>query len=619
MEFNNLAHENLGYTREEFEKLKIPDFEVVESPEETEAHIEKVVKRGSDDFETKHKTKDGDIRNIHVSSRTLSLQGKIYIQSIWRDITERIQAEEEIRNLAKFPSENPNPVLRVAKDGTILYVNDASKPLLDEWDCEIGQSLPASWKKAITESHNAGKSRIEEVNIGDRIFSFLMAPVMDEGYINLYGLDITERKQAEVELRVSQAKAVRGQQLLLALSKAAQAVQRARTTEEILRTVGEEISNLGYHTGIFTVTEDRKHLEASYMSFAKKSIRAAEKLTGISGKDYRFPIVEGGFFEKIIADGETVFKEQGDDFAYEALPKASRPLAGKLAELLGIQQIIFTPLTSGGETQGLLYVIGSDLSEVDTVTVSTFANQTTIALESIMLFEQVLHGRQRLQKLSRKLVVAQEKERRHIARELHDEIGQLLTGLKLTWEMSKQQKPKEAKVSRQEASDIIDELMVRVRDLSLDLLPAMLDDLGLIPTLEWHFERYSNQTNVQIDFEHSGIEERNLPLEVKTAAYRIVQEALTNIARHAGVNEAEVKIGVEKETLSIRIEDAGAGFDLKTAMEVNSTLGLVGMQERASSVGGRVTVKTRRRKGTRLLAELPIQGKFERRDKRIRK
>jgi signal transduction histidine kinase len=411
---------------------------------------------------------------------------------------------------------------------------------------------------------------------------------------------------------------VRGQQLLLALSRAAQAVQRARTTEEVFRTVGEEISNLGYHTGVFNLTEDRKYLEANYMSFAKKSIRTAEKLTGISGKDYRFPIVEGGFFEKIIADGETVFKEQGVDLIFEALPKVSRPLAGKVGEILGIQNVIFTPLTSGGETQGLLYVIGSDLSEADTVTVSTFANQTTIALESIMLFEQVLHGRERLQKLSRQLVVAQEEERRHIARELHDEIGQLLTGLKLTWEMSKQQKPKEAKVSRQEASDIIDELMVRVRDLSLDLLPAMLDDLGLIPTLEWHFERYSNQTNVQIEFEHSGLEEGHLSMEVKTTAYRIVQEALTNIARHAGVKEAEVKIGVEEDLLWIRVEDAGAGFDFKNAMEVSSTLGLIGMQERASSVGGRVTVKTSPRKGTRLLMELPIQGKLERRQERHR-
>ena len=355
------------------------------------------------------------------------------------------------------------------------------------------------------------------------------------------------------------------------------------------------------------------------MSFAKKAMRVAEKLTGIPGKDFRFPIVEGGYFEKIITDGETGFSEHGVDFVYEALPKAARPMAGKLAELLGIQKVIFTPLTSGGETQGLLYVIGSDLREADMVTVSTFANQTTIALESIMLFEQVLHGRERLQKLSRQLVVAQEEERRHIARELHDEIGQLLTGLKLTWEMSKQQKPKEAKVSRQEASDIIDELMVRVRELSLDLLPAMLDDLGLIPTLEWHVERYSSQTNVQIEFEHSGLEESHLPMEVKTVAYRIVQEALTNIARHAGVKEAEIKIGVEEEILSISIEDAGAGFDLKAALEGSSTLGIIGMQERASSVGGRVTVKTSRKKGTRLLAELPIQGNFERRDKMIRK
>jgi signal transduction histidine kinase len=84
------------------------------------------------------------------------------------------------------------------------------------------------------------------------------------------------------------------------------------------------------------------------------------------------------------------------------------------------------------------------------------------------------------------------------------------------------------------------------------------------------------------------------------------------------VKEAEVKIGVEEDLLWIRVEDAGAGFDFKNAMEVSSTLGLIGMQERASSVGGRVTVKTSRRKGTRLLMELPIQGQLERRQERHR-
>jgi PAS domain S-box-containing protein len=97
VEFNNMAHENLGFTREEFEKLKIPDFEVIEADEEVAMHIEKIVKEGSDRFETKHRTKDGEIRDIHVNSKALSLHGGDFIQSIWRDITDRKRSEEALQ------------------------------------------------------------------------------------------------------------------------------------------------------------------------------------------------------------------------------------------------------------------------------------------------------------------------------------------------------------------------------------------------------------------------------------------------------------------------------------------------------------------------------------------
>ncbi|MEE9302460.1 MAG: PAS domain S-box protein, partial [Thiotrichaceae bacterium] len=117
-----------------------------------------------------------------------------------RDITARKHAEEQVVSLAKFPSENPNPVLRVSREGSILYANEASKPLLDDWCSKIGQFVPAHWNKLITESLNSGQSRIEEIKAGDRILSFVMAPIIDAGYVNLYGRDITERKWAEEAL-----------------------------------------------------------------------------------------------------------------------------------------------------------------------------------------------------------------------------------------------------------------------------------------------------------------------------------------------------------------------------------------------------------------------------------
>lgn len=208
--------------------------------------------------------------------------------------------------------------------------------------------------------------------------------------------------------------------------------------------------------------------------------------------------------------------------------------------------------------------------------------------------------------LSGRLMDVQEAERRNLARELHDEIGQVLTGLKLTLEMGTRH-PEEAGKSLEQAQVLVNELMARARKLSLDLRPPMLDDLGLLPTLLWHIEHYQTQTRVLVEFKHSGLEARRFASQVETAAYRIVQEALTNVARHADVNEASVRIWTQSDKLLIQIEDAGKGFDPSTTNSGSLTSGLAGMRERAVLAGGQLVIDTNLKGGTRLIAELPTQ------------
>ena len=213
---------------------------------------------------------------------------------------------------------------------------------------------------------------------------------------------------------------------------------------------------------------------------------------------------------------------------------------------------------------------------------------------------------ERLKFLSRRLMEVQEAERRNIALELHDEIGQVLTGLKLTLELGSRLPVDAVAPTLDRARSLVNELMARVRKLSLDLRPAMLDDLGLLPTLLWHIENYTAQTQVRINFKHSGLERRRFAAEVETAAYRVVQEALTNVARHAGVDEATVTLSTRQQTLLIEVDDSGKGFDMESLHAANETSGLAGMRERAVLLGGRLTINSRPGLGTRLTAELRI-------------
>ncbi|HEY2744931.1 MAG TPA: sensor histidine kinase [Polyangia bacterium] len=196
-------------------------------------------------------------------------------------------------------------------------------------------------------------------------------------------------------------------------------------------------------------------------------------------------------------------------------------------------------------------------------------------------------------------VLLEESERRHIATELHDEIGQSLTALKLRLHVAD---PSEHVVQSRE---IVDDLMRRVSSLSLDLRPPMLDDFGLLPALRWLIDRYKVQTGVEVEFAHAGLEGRVAPA-VETAAFRIAQEALTNVARHAEVKRVNVRARCHDGLLTLQIADEGKGFEASAALAAANSTGLSGMRERAAALGGSLTIETASGAGTCLTAELPL-------------
>lgn len=214
-----------------------------------------------------------------------------------------------------------------------------------------------------------------------------------------------------------------------------------------------------------------------------------------------------------------------------------------------------------------------------------------------------------LQRLSTKLITAQEEERRVIARELHDEVGQALTAIKV--ELAVAQRAVEASGAAADTLDdarsITDGALHAVRDLSHLLHPALLDDLGLTAAVDWYLKGFGKRHGLRVDLLKDLMDDRLHP-ETEATAYRIIQEALTNVAKHGRASSCRVYLQRLTSTMLVTVEDDGVGFDASTVNgdETSRGLGLIGIRERVSQVGGTLRVESAPGKGTRLTVELPV-------------
>jgi PAS domain S-box-containing protein len=168
--------------------------------------FKRVIERGkTDNYDTEYLTKDGEVRYFDVRIGPLFQEDRVVaLISSSTDVTSQKKAEEEIRSLAKFPSENPNPVLRVARDGTVLFANAAAKPILEKERSGVGKLASVIDRQWVSDVLKSGSTKEDEVKLEDKVFSFTFAPILDGGYVNIYGIDITERKKAEEYLKESE-------------------------------------------------------------------------------------------------------------------------------------------------------------------------------------------------------------------------------------------------------------------------------------------------------------------------------------------------------------------------------------------------------------------------------
>jgi len=215
--------------------------------------------------------------------------------------------------------------------------------------------------------------------------------------------------------------------------------------------------------------------------------------------------------------------------------------------------------------------------------------------------QQQLH---QLRSFSQSLVEQQENERKYLSNYLHDEVGQSLMGLKVLLETSSKLPPNAINRMLEDANDILQTVLDRLQDVSDTLYPVMLQHLGLLPALYWYIENFTRQTQIEVVFQHADIPSA-IPQKVKLAAYRILQEALTNAAAHAAVRQVSAQVWTEDNLLALHIYDEGQGFALEAARRKGR--GLINMQERAIALEGECIITSTPNEGTQVTVRIPLQ------------
>jgi len=324
-------------------------------------------------------------------------------------------------------------------------------------------------------------------------------------------------------------------------------------------------------------------------------------------EDLRFAAVAGIGVEDLL--GTTIPRAESKSGAVLARRRSERidsvmddpEVHQEVSRRLSARTGMWVPLLARDKAIGVLEIHDKEgpdarFNHDDFRLAETFAARAAVAVE---LSQRVARD------TVRRVVGAQESERKRLARELHDETGQALTSILLGL------KPLEVSMADDQSRAALAELrehvvaaLQDVRRLAVELRPAVLDDFGLVPALERLTDAFAEQTNIRVDF-HSALGDTRLPNEVETALYRVVQESLTNIVKHANAQRVSVSIARRPSGAAAVIEDDGKGFDQRTLRE--DGLGLLGMRERLGLIDGRLEIESRPGAGTTVVAEVPLR------------
>ena len=323
---------------------------------------------------------------------------------------ERKQSEDALRSseasLQAVLHSTADGILAVNSENEVLYTNERFQEMwriprevmVTRNDSILLQHVldqlsdPKGFLNTVQELYSSKEESFDTLDFKDgRVFERLSHPLMQGSSVHgrVWSFrDITNRQQAERDLHRSKQETDHANRLLLALSQGAQAVQRARTTEEAYEAIQNQLTQMGYHTTGFLRSEDGQSLHIVYVNYKNDLIRKAEKATGLSLKNFIFRPRAGSILQRVMSENETVYVEDPAQAVADVLPKNLHSISRVIANLFKLNQSFFSPLKVGEETIGILAVDGADLSAMDTPAIAAFANQVAIAIKNIQLYEQ---------------------------------------------------------------------------------------------------------------------------------------------------------------------------------------------------------------------------------------
>lgn len=492
-------------------------------------------------------------------------------------------------------------ILLIGDDAHLLDVNPAAcqlsgyphhellkKSLWDLIPPNFQQVARSGWARFLATGESSGEFVGQRADGTLRDFEYRAVAHVLPGVHLAHIRDITARKQAE---------STRQQYInrLEALSDIDRGILQAQSPGAVAATVLRQIPRLvpcaRASVGLFDPSNSKATLLAVW-----------EERPTAGGVRLELPLVGLKPLDDVLAGRSVVVS----DMAADANPS---PLERELLNE-GLRAFLWVPLRVNQRTIGSLnfgsaspWIPSPEQHEIAT----EIANRLAVAIANAQLNQKSRVSGERLADISKHLLEVQEAERREIARELHDEIGQALTGLKLGLGVARKKTCPEAVEEVCSAERLVDQLIQQIRRLSLNLRPPVLDEVGLLKSLLWHFERFTTQAHIAVHFAHTGLDRRFSP-PAETAAYRVVQEALTNVARHAGVMGVGVDVHADDCGIQIAVTDTGRGFDVAAVRQQGGGLGLIGMDERVALLGGRLTITSAPGSGTCVKAEIPTSA-----------